>query len=389
MVLFCRRLDLRTKLWYPVTPEYRAAALFLTTFCRGRSYKTWELLKPARRGSTVLDVDGEGIEIGDGLVIGNPQGDMEPAIVAGKGSIILDRPLVFDHPAGTQVLLLPESYVDLLDSPAGIAGAGTPGESDSVFEGQGSEIEESGGISRTTFLILLILLVAVAFVILLIKKMIRGAMKIVLLLVVILLIAVGVMLFSGGEKAQPTSSPLSKTHPPINQAPQTTTPPTIPPATTSPTTLPETTSPPPQATLPPETSPPTTVIQTTTTLPPTTIPTTTTTTTTTSTTTTTTALTTTTTEAKPTLELVDETLVDNVEDKFWLGGKVRNNGETEVYSVRVRITLYNDMHAELQTLNSVPIDRIGPGETVEFNTIKSDKVITAVARYEVTILTGE
>ncbi len=240
------------------------------------------------------------------------------------------------------------------------------------------DTDESRGISKTIVLFLVIILVIIAFVILLIKKMIRGAMKIVVLLFVILLIAVGAMLFSGGEKAQPTPEPLTKTSPPITQALQTTSPPTTLPAAAPPTTIPETTQ-------PPETSSPTTIMQITTTLPPTT----TTTTPTTSTTTTTTASTTTTTQPKPTLELVDETIIDNVEDKFWLGGKVRNNGDSEALSVKVRITLYNDMHAALQTLNSVPIDRIGPGETIEFNTIKSDKVKTAVARYEVTIHTGE
>jgi hypothetical protein len=241
---------------------------------------------------------------------------------------------------------------------------------------------ESGGMNLSTLLfVLIIIVVGLVLVVGLKKQLIPMNNNIAVLLVVILFFAMGAMFFSGGENAQQTSTPttLSLTSPPVTipLTPKPTSPPTTLPATAPPAIQPVTT--PPQTTLPPETSPPTTnIIPTTTiTLPPTTI-----------TATSTIIPTTTTTEPKPTLELVDETIVDNVEDKFWLGGNVRNNGETEVFSVRVRLTLYNEMGSIMQTINSVAIDRIGPGETIEFNTIKSDKITTAVARYEVSIHTG-
>lgn len=219
------------------------------------------------------------------------------------------------------------------------------------------------------------------------KQLIPMNKKIAVLIVVLLLVAIAAISLSGRGNTQPNLQPSTTTPPRITQAPQTTSPPRTRPATMPPATVPETTPPP---TLPPETSPPTTaVIQTTTiTLPPTTIVTTTTSSTTITTTSTTTS-TTTTTEPQPTLEVVDETIVSNVNDMFWLGGKVRNNGESDVFSVKVRLTLYNEQGAVMQILNSLPIDQIQSNEAIEFNVIKSDKVTSAVARYEVSIHTGE
>jgi hypothetical protein len=349
------------------------------SFCRNPSRT---LAKPVTRGSRVLEVDGSGIEIGDGVVIGSNPDLSETARVVGKGSIILDRPLKNSYPAGTLVTRVPDDYADLVPPPAVVVDAGNPNEEDTFDLEQDINIEESEGISKTTILVLIMLIVAVAFVILLIKKVMSGAIKIVVLLVVLLLIAMGAMYFSGGDNAQQTPTQV-QTFAPATTAPTPEI--TLPPTTLPATALPSTHL---QTTLPPETLLPTTTAFpiTTSTLPPMTIAT-----TTASTTTSTITLTTTTTiaVAKPTLELVDETILDNVEDKFWLGGNVRNNGETEVFSVRVRLTLYNEMGSILQTINSVPIDRIGPGKTVVFNTIKSDKITIAVARYEVTIHTGE
>jgi hypothetical protein len=257
-----------------------------------------------------------------------------------------------------------------------------PSTESSLKEDQISGILAEGS-GRTVIIVLIVLIVAVAFFILLKKQLIPMNKKIALLLVLILLIAVGIMFFPRGENAQTAPQPATKISP-IVTIPLTSNP-TLPPATL-PTTAPPSILP--QTTQPPETTPPTTIIPTTTiTLPPTIIPTTTTPTTITTTSTTTSS--TTTTEPKPTLVVLDETIVDNVEDKFWLGGKLRNNGETETFSVKVRLTLYNEMGSIMQTINSVPIDRIGPGETIEFNTIKSDKVKTAVASYEVSIHSGE
>jgi uncharacterized Zn-binding protein involved in type VI secretion len=128
MVDFCKKLDLRTRLYYPATPEYRAAALFLIKFCRGRSFKTWQLLnKSAPKGSTVLEINGKGIEIGDTLVIGSAPDLAETANVAGKGSIIIDQPLKNSYPAGTLVTHVPGEYANLVPPPprAGEATSGT------------------------------------------------------------------------------------------------------------------------------------------------------------------------------------------------------------------------------------------------------------------------
>ncbi len=230
-----------------------------------------------------------------------------------------------------------------------------------------SDSQESPTIYTEDTRNLIILVVIIALVILVIMKKITIRLKIAVLLVLTLLIAIGAVFFSGGEKAQPTPTPLTTTSLTIIQAPQTTSTTTLPPLATLPPTTPQ-----PQTTLPPETSLPTTIIPTTTTTTLSTI--------------TTTSSTTTSTGPESTLEIVEEGIIDNVDGNFWLGGKVRNNGDSEALSVRVRLILYNEMDSVMQILNSVPIDRIGPGDTVEFNVIKSDKIKSAVARYEVTIL---
>jgi uncharacterized Zn-binding protein involved in type VI secretion len=63
-------------------------------------------------GSTVIDVSGEGIEIGDAVIIGSDGELSEMARVEDKGSLILDRPLVNSYPAGTLVTKVPDEYSD-------------------------------------------------------------------------------------------------------------------------------------------------------------------------------------------------------------------------------------------------------------------------------------
>ncbi len=77
-----------------------------------QSLKTLE--QPASKGDTVLEVDGTGIEIGDAVIIGSDQEMAEPAIVTGKGSLILDRPLENSYPVNTIVTRVPDEFANNL-----------------------------------------------------------------------------------------------------------------------------------------------------------------------------------------------------------------------------------------------------------------------------------
>lgn len=92
--------------------------------------------RAASRGDTVLEVDPEGFEVGDGVMIGSDPEQAETARVAGTGSIVLDRPLSRDYPAGTAVVRVPDEYADRVPAPT-TASSGV------------DEDEDSGSVSVT------------------------------------------------------------------------------------------------------------------------------------------------------------------------------------------------------------------------------------------------
>jgi uncharacterized membrane protein/uncharacterized Zn-binding protein involved in type VI secretion len=67
-----------------------------------------------------LTDDGE-FAIGDGVIIGDTESTAETAIVVDKGSLVLDRPLQYDHPAGSGVMRIPAEYVDQVIAAPGTA----------------------------------------------------------------------------------------------------------------------------------------------------------------------------------------------------------------------------------------------------------------------------
>jgi hypothetical protein len=112
----------------------------------------------------------------------------------------------------------------------------------------------------------------------------------------------------------------------------------------------------------------------------------------TTTTTTTTASTTTTTQPptpKPTLEVVEETILESPTHKFWIGGKIKNNGDVELFNAQVRLTIFDRFERVLDVTNSPPIAKIGPGATAEFNVIKSDILKKNVHTYNLTAYADE
>jgi hypothetical protein len=70
--------------------------------------------EPAQKGDRVLNVDGEDFEVGDAVLIGISPETEEGARIAGKGSLVLDRPLNSDHPAGTPVVWIPDEHADAI-----------------------------------------------------------------------------------------------------------------------------------------------------------------------------------------------------------------------------------------------------------------------------------
>lgn len=81
------------------------------------------LEQAAASGDTVLEVDTEGFEVGDGVMIASDIGRTETARVASKGSIVLDRPLSQAFPVGSLITRIPDEYVDQIPPPL----AGPPG----------------------------------------------------------------------------------------------------------------------------------------------------------------------------------------------------------------------------------------------------------------------
>jgi len=141
-------------------------------------------------------------------------------------------------------------------------------------------------------------------------------------------------------EAPPTPAP--ETPAPTTPAPTTTAPPATT-TTTLPSTMPPTTPP---ATTPPPTQPP----------------------------------------QRPELEVVEQSLELGPGGEFWLSGRIRNNGERERFHVQARLTLYDDQGRVLKVLNSAPISKLSPGESMEFNTIKTNILAANVARYNVSVI---
>jgi hypothetical protein len=89
---------------------------------------------------------------------------------------------------------------------------------------------------------------------------------------------------------------------------------------------------------------------------------------------------------KPTLEFVDvDDSLQGPSGEFYIAGKIRNNGDVEMFNVQVRLTLYDRYDKALQVLNSAPIEKIDPGATEEFNLIKARILKTNVATYNLTV----
>ena len=71
------------------------------------------LEQATRRGDVRIVLDGDGeFQIGDGLIIGDDEETADTALVIDKGSLILDRPLQYDHAAGSALIRIPAEYVD-------------------------------------------------------------------------------------------------------------------------------------------------------------------------------------------------------------------------------------------------------------------------------------
>ncbi len=74
--------------------------------------------------------------------------------------------------------------------------------------------------------------------------------------------------------------------------------------------------------------------------------------------------------------------------EFWLEGRIRNNGGADQFLVQVRLTMFDRYGKAYRPLNSAPIEKIGAGESAEFNTIKTQILNSNVASYNLTVITG-
>jgi uncharacterized Zn-binding protein involved in type VI secretion len=75
------------------------------------------LKEEVTQGSTVLETMGKEIKVGDAIIIGNSPEKVEGAIVIDKGSFVIDRPLKYDHPAGTLITRIPREYAESVPPP--------------------------------------------------------------------------------------------------------------------------------------------------------------------------------------------------------------------------------------------------------------------------------
>jgi len=133
---FCAAMERRVRS-DPVTGG--SASWALSEFCRP-SVRT--LRKGVNRGEKMLDVESDGVEVGDQVVIGSDPSLSETGKVAELGSIILEKPLKNDYPAGTLVTLVPKDIDDMKIE------AGKESNSPSFgFGGAGAIILLLGGVS--------------------------------------------------------------------------------------------------------------------------------------------------------------------------------------------------------------------------------------------------
>ncbi len=93
------------------------------------------------------------------MVIGDDPEHSEVARVADKGSIVLDRPLTRDHPAGTAVFRLPDEQADLVPPPSP-TDANTDRASGGEGVGGGVDSSDGGGSS----IVVIAVAVAVALI---------------------------------------------------------------------------------------------------------------------------------------------------------------------------------------------------------------------------------
>ena len=84
------------------------------------------LVEPARQGDTVLEVDAKGFNVGDSVIIGIDNDSAETAKIEATGSMVLDRPLTRDHPAGAAVIRIPDEHADKVPPPSSATGTDTP-----------------------------------------------------------------------------------------------------------------------------------------------------------------------------------------------------------------------------------------------------------------------
>jgi uncharacterized Zn-binding protein involved in type VI secretion len=135
----------------------------------------------ARAGDTRIEGDFDAYAPGDGVVIGGEQSDM--GVVVDKGSIILDRPLLHDHPAGSPVMRIDADLIeqaraqteagvttessldgDLVDAAApDVSSAAPPSGTEAEF-GQAGQVgdDDDGGPPILALVVVAVAVVAVA-----------------------------------------------------------------------------------------------------------------------------------------------------------------------------------------------------------------------------------
>lgn len=110
-------------------------------------------------GDTVIEGDFDDYEVGDGVAIGDDPVDI--GIVTEKGSIVLDRPLRHDHPAGSKVVrvdaeLIEQASAEIDEVATGIdSAAATESESSTNATKSASESQSGGNGAPITLIVAL------------------------------------------------------------------------------------------------------------------------------------------------------------------------------------------------------------------------------------------
>lgn len=124
----------------------------------------------ARAGDTRIEGDFDAYAPGDGAVIGGEQTDM--GVVVDKGSIILDRPLLHDHPAGSPVMRID---ADLIEQARAQIEAGVAAETSATTSGSEAEVgqvgqvddDDDGGLPIVALVVVVVAVAALAGVVML------------------------------------------------------------------------------------------------------------------------------------------------------------------------------------------------------------------------------